>query len=247
MVVECNAPEVLVAYHTQSQVGLVANISFLTVGLNGKIVAQIGTSLRPRDAASLEKRLKDNLNDDLKQKLFGPSKTTNGSTKMIERNACGQLLFNTLADMGNSENYESAAVLKLALDERKDDAPFLAAVQSLASSSEIMAFVNFLFGKDNAPQLEASNADESRQSTGLETSGATTITETSGPTSRAGTSVSDSEGFFKATTRNKVKELKNTSMLIVLTALHWRLMCLQQRNKSDHKKSFEHLKLQQQF
>ena len=203
--------------------------------------------MRPKEAAPIEKRLKDNLNEELRQTLFGPSTTANVSTNIIERNACGKLLFNTLADIGNSANHNSAAVLKSALEERKDDAPFVSALEVLASSSEIVSFINFLFSKDDALEWEASNADESRPSTGLETSGATTITEPSGLTSRAGTSISDTEGFFKATTINKVIENKRTGMSIVLAAMLQRLTCLIQRNESDHKKSFQHLKLQQPF
>lgn len=138
------------------------------------------------------------------------------STNGIERIACGKLLFNTLVEMNDTANRNSAAVLKSALEERKDDAPFLSALKILASSSEIMAFINFLFSKDDAPRWEASNADESRPSTSLDTSGATTITETSDLTSRAGTSISDAEVLSKATTRNKAIDDKNPGMSMVL-------------------------------
>lgn len=173
--------------------------------LSGKAVAGLGKPLQPRDAAPIERRLKDDLNDDLKQKLFGPSVKTDMSTSIIERNACGKLLFNTLIDMGDSANLNSAAALKSALEERKNDTPFFSALNVLASSPQVMAFVKFLFSKDDTSQWEASNADESRpSSTGVFTSGATTITVTSGLTSRAGTSISDAEGLFKATTNEKL-------------------------------------------
>lgn len=172
--------------------------------------------MRPKDAARIERRLKDDLNDELKQRLFGSSVINNSSAKVIECNACGKLLFNTLVDMGHSTNRNSAAALKSALNERKDDAPFQSAFQILASSSEIMAFVNFLFSKDDAPRWEVPNADESRPSTGVETSGATTVTETSGPTSRAGTSISDADSFSKVTIGNKAIDNRNPGMLIVL-------------------------------
>ena len=172
--------------------------------------------VRQRDAARIERRLKDDLNDELKQRLFGSSVMKDLSANFIERNACGKLLFNTLVDMSDSTNRDSAAALKSALNERKDDAPFHSAFQILASSSEIMAFINFFFSKDDAPHWEVPNADESRPSTGVETSGATTVTETSGPTSRAGTSISDAEGFPKVTIRNKAIDNRNPGMLIVL-------------------------------
>lgn len=179
----------------------------------------MGESLRLRDEALIERRLKNNLNDKLKQKLFGSTAATDMSTNVIERNACGKLLFNALVDTGNSANHNSAAVLKLALEERKNDHPFFSALTTLASSSEIMALINLMFSKDNAPQWGASNADESRPSTGVETSGetsgATTITETSGLTSRAGTSISDAEGLIKATNRDIATGNKNPGMLIV--------------------------------
>lgn len=171
---------------------------------------------RPGDAACIERRLKDNLNDELKQRLFGSSVKGDSSPNDIERNACGKLLFNTLVDMGISANRSSAAALKSALKERTDDAPFHYAFQILASSSEIMALIRFFFRKNEAPRSEVPNADESRPSTGAETSGATTVTETSAPTSRAGTSISDAEVFPKVTTRYKHIDIRNPGMLIVL-------------------------------
>ena len=175
--------------------------------------------MRPKDVPRIERRLKDDLNDELKQRLFGSSAINYSSAKAIEWNACGKLLFNTLIDMGDSTNRNSAAALKSALNERKYDAPFQSAFQVLASSPKIMAFVNFLFSKDDAPRWEVPNADESRPSTGVETSGATTVTETSGPTSRAGTSISDADSFSKVTIRNKAIDNRNPGMLIVLLLL----------------------------
>lgn len=175
---------------------------------SSKIVAGAEEPLQPRDAARIGRRLKDDLNDELKQKLFGSSVVTDVSTNVIERNACGKILFNTLVDMGDSVNRNSAAVLKSALEERQDDAPFLSALKILASSSKIMAFINFFINKDNTPLGEASNDDESRPSTVVKSSGATTITGTSGLTSRAGTSVSEAEGLPKATTKNKAVDHK---------------------------------------
>ncbi len=196
--------------------GFSANIGLAAVDLNGKFVDGVGESLQPENRACIERRLKDDLNDKLKQKLFGSTAVTDISTNVIEQNACGKLLFNALVDMGNSANLNSAAVLKSALEERQDDAPFLSALKILASSSEIMAFITFFLSKDNLSQRENSNADESRPSTGVETAGATTITETSGLTSHVGTSISDAEGLIKATTRNKAIDNKNRGMLIVL-------------------------------
>lgn len=170
--------------------------------------------MQPRDAARIERRLKDDLNDELKQKLFGTSVKTDTSTDFVERNACGTLLFNTLVDIGDSANLNSAAMLKSALEERKDDTPFFSALKILASSPQVMAFIKFFFSKEDPPQWEASNADESRPSTGLYTSGATTITETSGLTSRAGTSISDAEVLLKATTNKASVKKKNPGMLI---------------------------------
>lgn len=193
-----------------------ANIFLLTVELSGNFVAGVGTLLRPRDVAPVERRLKDEVNYELKRNLFGSSSMKDGSTNVIERNACGKLLFNTLVDVGDSANRNSAAVLKSGLEERKDDAPFLSALKVLASSPEIMAFINFLFRKDG-PQWEASNADESRPSTGVNSFGATTITETSGLTSHAGTSISEAEGLLKAKTRNKARDRKNLGMSSVLS------------------------------
>lgn len=209
------APQAMAAYSSQSGMDIAANIILLTIDSKEKLVVGVGKSYFPRDAASIERRLKDDLNEELKERLFGCSMETDASTNLIERNACGKLLFNTLVDMGDSANRNSAAVLKSALHERKDDTPFLSALQILASSPEIMAFINLLFSKDDAPQWETSNADESRPSTGVDTSGATTITETSGLTSRAGTSVSEAESPFKALTKNKVIN-KKFGMWIVL-------------------------------
>ena len=156
--------------------------------------------------------MKDDLTDKLKQKLFGSSSTKDGSTNVVERNACGKLLFNTLVDLGDSAKRDSAAVLKSALEERKTDAPFLSALKVLASSSKIMAFVKFLFSKDDAPQWEASNANGSRPSTGVNSSGATTVTETSGLSSRTGMSISEAEGLSKVKSRNKAQAHKILGM-----------------------------------
>ena len=203
-------------YIIQPRLHLAANIPFVTVEISRKLVSELGDMMRPRDAARIERRLKDNLNDELKQRLFGSSVRKDSSANDIERSACGKLLFNTIVDMGISTKRNSAAALKSALNERKDDAPFQYAFRILASSSEIMAFIKFFFSKDDAPRLEVSNADESRPSTGAETSGATTVTETSALTSRAGTSISDAEVFPKVTIRNNAIDMRNPGMLIVL-------------------------------
>ncbi len=203
--------------------------------------------MRSKDAATVERILKENLNDRLKQKLFGSSSTTDLSANVIERNACGKLLFNTIADIRESATSSSAAVLISALKERKNDAPFLSALDILASSSEVMAFVNFLCGEDGkntGPRWEASNADDSRPSTGLEISGATTITDTSDLTSHTGTSIPQAEALFKDTSSNQAMDSKHPGMPSYLL-LCPKLICVVQRDRSDHKRSSKRLKLQQ--
>lgn len=209
-------PKRCLTYSIQSRLNLAANILVATLESSREVDAGLGDTMRPRDAARNERWLKDNLNDELKQRLFGSSVIKDSSTNDIERNACGKLLFNTLVDLGVSTNHNSAAALRSALNERKDNAPFHYAFQVLASSSEIMAFIKYFFSKDTASRWEVSNADESRPSTGAETSGATTVTETSALTSRAGTSISDAQVFSKVTTRNKAIDNRNAGMLIVL-------------------------------
>ena len=164
----------------------------------------------------MERLLKDQLNNELKQRLFGSSNTTDVSANMVERNACGTLLFNAIVDAGVSGDHNSATVLRSALEERQDDAPFVSALKILASSSEVMEFINLLFSKDDAPQWEASNADESRPSTGAETSGGTTITESSGPTSHAGTSMSNVECVSKIAALNGAMDNRNAGMSPIL-------------------------------
>ena len=137
------------------------------------------------------------------------------SNNVIEQNACGKLLFDALVDMSDSTNCNSAAALKSALGS-KSHAAFLSALKVLASSSEITAFVKFLFSKEDATQWEASVADESHPSTEGDTSGATTVTETSGLTSRAGTSISSAEAPRKATTGNKTADRKTLGMSFML-------------------------------
>lgn len=188
----------------------------MTVGSSGKIVAEAEKPLQQRDAADVERRLKDDLNDELKEKLFGSSVVTDVSTDVIERNACGKMLLNTLVDIGDSANHNSAAVLKSALEARRDDAPFLSALKILASSSRIMDFVNSFINKDGTFPKGVPYDDESHPSTGVNTSGASTITETSGLTSRAGTSISEAEGLPKATTKNKAMDKKEAGMLTLL-------------------------------
>lgn len=181
----------------------------LIVGLSTKTPIGLGKSLRSGDATSLKWWLKDKLNDRLKQELFRTPDTTDVSNNITERNACGTLLFNTLIGIGSVADHNSAAILKTALEERKDTSPFLSAIKVLASSSEIMSFINFIL--NNPSQLEAFDADESRPSTTVGAPGATTISETSGITSHGGTSVAHAGASLTATTRNKrvdPKELK---------------------------------------
>ena len=193
---------------------IVANRIPLIVVLSTKNLTGLGKSLRPGDAAALKRRLKDNLTDKLKQELFGSPDTTGVSNDVIDRDACGTLLFNTLVDIGSPANHNSAAVLKSALEERKDTSPFLSAVKVLASSSEIMSFIKFLLS--NPLEWEALDADEARPSTTVGTPGATTITEISGITSHGGTSINDAGGSLEATTRNNRVDHKNLGRSLVL-------------------------------
>ena len=186
----------------------------LTVGLSTKNSTEPGKLLRLGDAAALKRWLKDNLNDKLNQELFRSPDTTDVSNDVIERNACGTLLLNTLVDIGSPANHNSAAVLKSALEERKDTSAFLSATKVLASSSEIMSFINFLL--NNPPQWEALDADESRPSTTVGAPGVTIMTEASGITNNGGTSITDAGGSLKATTRNKRVDPKDLSRSIVL-------------------------------
>ena len=179
-----------------------------------------------KDTAPVERLLNDQLNDQLKQRLFGSSNTTDVSANIIERNACGILLFNTIVDTDNSDR-TSAALLNSALDERKDDAPFLSALNILASSSEVMAFIR-LYGRlypfqNIAWGLPAVNIPPARPARPLarppaevESSNASTITEPSGPPDHAGATVSDPEGLLETTKPHKAVDDKNSSMSPIL-------------------------------
>lgn len=180
--------------------------------MSNKFITGSGRSLRLKDAAPVERLLKANLNDQLRQRLFGHSDTTDVSANVTERDACGTLLFNTLIHMGDSANNNSATVLNSALNERKDDAPFLSALNILASSSEVMAFINFYFSKANGRLFELPRPTASRPSTGEDVTGSETITEVSGLPSHAGTSVSNSQGSLKTMTDNKAMDNKNIGM-----------------------------------
>ena len=193
---------------------IAANKMPLTVGLSTKNPTELGKSLRLGDAAALKRWLKDNLNDKLNQELFRSPDTTDVSNDVIERNACGTLLLNTLVDIGSPANHNSAAVLKSALEERKDTSAFLSATKVLASSSEIMSFINFLL--NDPPQWEALGANEFRPSTTVGAPGATIMTEASGITSHGGTSITDAGGSLKATTRNKRVDPKVLSRSLML-------------------------------
>ena len=134
------------------------------------------------------------------------------SANVTERDACGTLLFNTLVDMGESANHNSATVLKSALNERKDNAPFLSALNILASSSEVMAFINFYFSKADSRLWEHPRPTASRPTTGEDVTGSETITEIPGLSSRAGKYMSNSEGSLKTVTDNKAMDNKNIGM-----------------------------------
>ena len=193
---------------------IAANKLSLIVGLSTKNSTGLGKPLRPGDAAALKWWLKDTLNDRLKQKLFPSPDTTDVSNNVTERNACGTLLFNTLVGIGSPADHNAAAVLKTALEERKNTSPFLSAIKVLASSSEIMSFINFIL--NNPPQWEALDADKSRPSTTVGAPGAPTLTETSGVTSHGGTSINHAGGSLKATTRSKRVDPKDSSKSLVL-------------------------------
>ena len=195
--------------------------------MSGNSITDSGKSLRLKDAAPVERLLYDQLNDQLKQTLFGSSNTTDVSANVIERNACGILLFNTIVDTVNSGR-TSAALLNSALDERKDDAPFLSALKILASSSEVMAFIHVYFNKANGRLYPLPNIARglpavilpparparppARPPSGLESSNASTITEPSGPPDHAGATVSDPEGLVETTKPHKAVDDKNTGM-----------------------------------
>ena len=191
-----------------------ANKMSLIVGLSTKSPIGLGKSLRSGDAAALKRWLKDKLNGRLKQELFRYPDTKDVSNNVAERNACGTLLFNTLVGIGSSADHNSAAVLKTALEERKDTSPFHSAIKVLASSSEIMSFINFIL--NNPPLREAVDADESRPSTTVGAPGATTMSETSGITNHGGTSITHAGGSLNTTTRNKRVDPKDLSRSLVL-------------------------------
>ena len=186
----------------------------LIVGLSTKNSTGLGKSLRAGDAAALKWWLKDTLNDRLKQELFRSPDTTDVLNTVTERNACGTLLFNTLVGIGSPADHNSAAVLKTALEERKDTSPFLSAIKVLASSSEIMSLINFIL--NNSPQREALDADESHPSTTVGAPEATTMSETSGITSHGRTSITHEGASLKATTRNKRVDPKDLSRSLVI-------------------------------
>ena len=181
--------------------GFAANINIPAVDLSNKIATGEGKASRSKDTALVETMLRESLNDELKQRLFGPVSATDMSTSVIERNAWGKLLFDTIVDLDDSANTNSALLLKSALKDRKDNAPFLSALEILASSSEVMVFIHYLYSKNDPPPWRTNDAN-THPSTGLETSGSTTNTETSGSTSRTVTSLTESEGF-KGTNMDK--------------------------------------------
>ena len=176
----------------------------------------------------MERLLNDKLNDQLKQRLFASSNTTDVSPNVIERNACGILLFNTIVDVNNSDR-TSAALLNSALNKRKDDAPFLSALRTLASSSEVMAFI-YLYGHfypiDNiawdrptfsvSPLHPAHPAHPARPPSEMESSNASTITEPSGPPNHAGTTASNAWGVLETTKPHKAMDDKNSGMSPIL-------------------------------
>ena len=186
----------------------------LIVGLSTKNSPGLGKSLRAGDAAALKWWLKDTFHDRLKQELFPSPDTTDVLNNITEHNACGTLLFNTLVGIGSPADHNSAAVLKTALEERKDTSPFLSAIKILASSSEIMSLINFIL--NNSPQREALDADESHPSTTVGAPGARTMSETSGITSRGRTSITHEGASLKATTRNKRVDPKDLSRSLVI-------------------------------
>lgn len=177
----------------------------------------------------MERLLNDNLNDQLKQRLFASSNTTDVSPNVIERNACGILLFNTIVDVNNS-NRTSAALLNSALNKRKDDAPFLSALRTLASSSEVMAFI-YLYGHFypieniawDRPTFSVSPlhpAPPARPAahppSEMESSNASTITEPSGPPNHAGTTASNAGGVLETTEPHQAIDDKNSGMSPIL-------------------------------
>ena len=199
---------------------------------SGNSITESGELPRLKDAALVERLLNDDLKDQLKQKLFRSSNTTDVSTTVIERNACGILFFNTIVNT-NKSDLTSAALLDSALDERKDDAPFLSALNILASSAEIMAIIwvrlNTANGHvyrplDITPGVPVINLPPARRSTrppahpliGVESSNASTITEHSGPPDHAGATVTDPEGSLETTKPHKAIDDKNTGMSPIL-------------------------------
>ena len=200
--------------------------------MSGDSVTESGKSSRLKDAALVERLLNDQLNDQLKQRLFGSLNTTDVSANVIERNACGLLLFNTIFDTDKSDR-TSAALLNSALNKRKDDAPFLSALKILASSSEVMALIRVWLNTAtghlypdldiawgvpvmNIPPARRSTRPPARRSTGVESSNASTITEPSGPSDHAGATVTDPEGLLETMKPHKAIDDKDTSMLPVL-------------------------------
>ena len=190
--------------------------------LSNKNTTGEGKALKSKDTALVETMLRESLTDKLKQRLFGPVSSTAMSTSVIERNAWGKLLFDTLVDLDDSANTSSALLLKSALKDRKDDASFLSALDILASSSEVMVFIHYLLDKNGRPLWKSSNDANSHPSTGLETSGTTTNTDMSGSTSRTVTSLTESEGL-KGT--NMDRPMDNKHPVPLSGRLHSLLLC----------------------
>ena len=213
--------------------------------LNGTGINGVGRPLRAKDAASVIKRLRDDLNAELKERLFGYPSISDVPANFAHHNACGRLLLNAIADLASSAAGNSAAVLKSAFEERRDDAPFLSALETLASSSQVMRFINFFFDNEDVLRWEALNADDSRLSIGSEKSGATTITETSDSANRADKSMFRIENS-KSTSSDNVTGRKYSSTLSRPFFLLDTNVPLQRYN-SHHKKSFKRLKLQQWY
>ena len=204
--------------------------------MSGNSIAESGELPSLNDAAPVERLLNDHLNDQLKERLFGYSNTTDVSANVIERNAYGILLFNTVFNADKSD-LTSAALLNSALDERKDDAPFLSALKILASSSEVMPLILVWLNTANghlyppmniARGLPVMNLPPARRSTRLparpparpftrvESSNASTITEPSGPPDHAGATVTDPEGLLETTRPHKAIDDKNTGISPIL-------------------------------
>ena len=128
----------------------------------------------------------------------------------MDRNTSGALLYNTLVDIDNSDR-KSAAVLNTALEERNDDAPFVSALKILASSSEVMSFINFYYNKADRRLIQLPDVAGPSLSTGTDTSGATTVTDDL--LDHLGTPVSDPEDKPEPTIHNRATDSKNTGIV----------------------------------